>query len=137
MCSPSRFSFVFATFDYGQIPEYAPDGHILIAPDAWTEGSNTPKRGLFPGLILLCHAPQVSLKFRLLDSDGRQSSRNLIFAALVLTRLMSHLLFSVTPHDPLTFPAVSVLLMLVTLLACYLPARGATLVDPLVALRYE
>jgi predicted permease len=60
-----------------------------------------------------------------------------ISAALVLTRLMTHLLFSVTPHDPLTFVAVSVLLLLVTLLACYLPARGATLVDPMVALRDE
>jgi predicted permease len=60
-----------------------------------------------------------------------------IGAALALTQLMTHLLFSVTPHDPVTFVAVSVLLILVTLLACYLPARSATLVDPMVALRCE
>jgi putative ABC transport system permease protein len=60
-----------------------------------------------------------------------------LMAAFLLTRLMSTLLFSVNATDPLTFGLIPLLLVTIALLACWIPARRATQVDPLVALHYE
>src|SRR5687768_14314244 len=60
-----------------------------------------------------------------------------LLGSFALTRLMSSLLFGVEAHDPITFAVVALLLAIVAFIACYIPARRATRVDPLLALRCE
>ena len=57
--------------------------------------------------------------------------------ALAVSRMMTHLLFGVSAHEPLTFVVIAFLLAFVALLACYIPARRAAKLDPMVTLRHE
>ena len=57
--------------------------------------------------------------------------------ALAAARIITHMLFGVTPYDPVTLVIVSAALIAVAVAACYVPARRAMKVDPMVALRYE
>jgi ABC-type antimicrobial peptide transport system permease subunit len=60
-----------------------------------------------------------------------------LLGSLALTRFLQSMLFDVKPSDPTTFAAIAALLAAVTLFACFIPARRATRVDPLIALRHE
>jgi ABC-type antimicrobial peptide transport system permease subunit len=60
-----------------------------------------------------------------------------IVAGLLLTRLMRTLLFGISPGDSMTFVSVAAFLLLIAIAACIIPARRATRVDPIVALRHE
>jgi putative ABC transport system permease protein len=81
-----------------------------------------------------------SILHSVLGEGARMAALGVFFgvgASLVITRLLSTLLFGIRTADPLTFVGFAVLLSAVALFASYIPARRATRIDPLVALRYE
>jgi predicted permease len=92
------------------------------------------------GIRLALGAQRENVLGMVLGSGARMALAGVaigVVVALALTRGMSSLLFGVTAHDPLTFALVALLLFAVALAACWIPARRATKVDPMVALRYE
>jgi ABC-type antimicrobial peptide transport system permease subunit len=92
------------------------------------------------GVRLALGAQQVDVLRMVLGDGARMMLAGALagaIAAFGLTRLMASMLFHVTPTDPITFTAVATFLCAIGLLACYMPARRAMRVDPMVALRYE
>jgi putative ABC transport system permease protein len=92
------------------------------------------------GIRLALGASQVDVLRLVLSAGFRLALTGIAFGIVLsfaVTRFLSSLLFGVRATDVFTFSALSILLIAVSLLACYLPARRATKVDPLVALRYE
>ena len=107
---------------YG-VTAYAVSGRtkeIGIRMALGAKGSNVLRLIIFEGLALISTGIVIGL-----------------FLSFVGTRAMGSLLYGVSPTDPLTFISVAALLTLAALIACYVPARRATKVDPMVALRYE
>jgi len=92
------------------------------------------------GIRMALGARQVDVLRMVLSQAGKMAVVGVaigVLAGIGLMRLMSSLLFGVSSHDPITFSAVALLLILVALAACYVPARRAAKLDPMVALRYE
>jgi predicted permease len=92
------------------------------------------------GIRMALGAKQGDVLRMVLSQAGRMAVIGVatgLLAGIGLMRLMSSLLFGVSSHDPITFSAVALLLILVALAACYVPARRAARVDPMVALRYD
>ncbi|MGC2314449.1 MAG: ABC transporter permease [Candidatus Acidiferrales bacterium] len=92
------------------------------------------------GVRMALGAQQSDVLRLILGEGGRMALVGVVIgvaAALGLTRLMKGMLFGVSASDPLTFMGVAIVLIVVALAACYIPARRAMRVDPMVALRYE
>ncbi|HTB10788.1 MAG TPA: FtsX-like permease family protein [Bryobacteraceae bacterium] len=112
----------------------------MCSPRAWRYPGEFPQRTREIGIRVALGARSREVLAMIIGYELKLSALGLsigITGAFALRHLLLGLLFGVSPSDPLIYAGVAALMLSVALLACYIPARRASLVDPLVALRWE
>jgi putative ABC transport system permease protein len=137
----NSFSYSQPRFGFLLMGIFAGIGLILVSIGVYSVIAYTTARRTHEiGIRMALGAQPQNILRLIVGQGGRMALLGIalgLIASLALTRLMVSMLFQVKPNDPLIFAAVSLLLLAVTLVACYIPARRAMRVDPMVALRYE
>ena len=137
----NSFSYSQPRFGFLLMGIFAGIGLILVTIGVYSVIAYTTARRTHEiGIRMALGAQPQNILRLIVGQGGRMALLGIalgLIASFALTRLMVSMLFQVKPNDPLIFAAVSLLLLAVTLVACYIPARRAMRVDPMVALRYE
>ncbi|MGA7189039.1 MAG: FtsX-like permease family protein, partial [Candidatus Acidiferrales bacterium] len=137
----NSFSYSQPRFGFLLMGIFAGIGLILVTIGVYSVIAYTTARRTHEIGIRMALGAQPQNILRLIVGQGGRTALIGIVLGLVasfaLTRLLASMLFQVKPNDPLIFAGVSMLLLVVTLVACYIPARRAMRVDPMIALRYE
>jgi putative ABC transport system permease protein len=137
----NSFSYSQPRFGFLLMGIFAGIGLILVTIGVYSVIAYTTARRTHEiGIRMALGAQPQNILRLIVGQGGRMALVGIVLglvASLALTRLMASMLFQVKPNDPLIFAAVSLLLLAVTVVACYIPARRAMRVDPMVALRYE
>jgi putative ABC transport system permease protein len=137
----NSFSYSQPRFGFLLMGIFAGIGLILVTIGVYSVIAYTTARRTHEiGIRMALGAQPQNILRLIVGQGGRMALIGIVLglaASFALTRLLASMLFEVKPNDPLVFAAVSLLLFAVTLAACYIPARRAMRVDPVVALRYE
>ncbi len=137
----NSFSYSQPRFGFLLMGIFAGIGLILVTIGVYSVIAYTTARRTHEiGIRMALGAQPQNILRLIVGQGGRMALIGIVLgvlASFALTRLLASMLFEVKPNDPLIFAAVSLLLLAVTLIACYIPARRAMRVDPMIALRYE
>jgi putative ABC transport system permease protein len=135
------YSYAQPEFGFLLMAIFAGIGLILVTLGVYSViAYTTARRTQEIGIRMALGAEPDSIRKLIILQGGRMAVLGILIglsASLALTRVLRSMLFEVRANDPLIFAGVALLLLGVTLLACYIPARRAMKVDPIVALRYE